>query len=174
MEQPVVLALISLLATAIMTDLRSSRIPNWLTIPAMVFGLACHAWLHGLQGLLFSLYGLFMGLGLFLLLHVFGIIGAGDVKLMTAVGALVGPEGALESGVLAMLVGGLYAFVAMIYQWGLFSTVRRLGGVVQGLVLTQGRTPWMHELSLPFRLRYGLAIAGGTLLLQLGFHPFGG
>lgn len=90
-----VATLMGLLATAIMTDLRSSRIPNWLTIPAMVFGLAGHAWQHGLQGLLFSLFGLLVGLGLFLCLHLLGSVGAGDVKLMAAVGALVGPEDAL-------------------------------------------------------------------------------
>lgn len=169
-----VVALIGLLATAIVTDLRSSRIPNWLTIPAMIFGLAVHAWLHGLEGLLFGLYGLLVGAGLFLLIHLSGNIGAGDVKLMAAVGAMVGAESALESGVLAILVGGLYALGAMIYQWGLVSTVSRLSGVFQGLAVTGGQVAWAHELTLPFRLRYGVAIAVGTLLLQLGLHPFGG
>ena len=169
-----VVALIGLLATAIVTDLRSSRIPNWLTISAMVFGLAGHAWQHGLQGLLFSLFGLFVGLGLFLLLHLSGSIGAGDVKLMAVVGAMVGPEEAFLSALLAITVGGLYALGAMIYQWGLIATVLKLSRVTRGALLTGGGASWMHELALPFRLRYGLASAGGTLLLQLGFHPFGG
>lgn len=168
-----VATLMGLLATAIMTDLRSSRIPNWLTIPAMVFGLAGHAWQHGLQGLLFSLFGLLVGLGLFLCLHLLGSVGAGDVKLMAAVGALVGPEDALLAAVLAIAVGGLYALVAMIYHWGLVSTVCKLSRVTRRALLPGG-TSWTHELALPFRLRYGVAIAGGTLLLQLGFHPFGG
>jgi prepilin peptidase CpaA len=172
-EQAIVLALIGLLATATVTDLRSSRIPNWLTIPGMVFGLAAHTWLHGHQGLLFSLFGLFVGAGLFLIIHLLGNIGAGDVKLMAAVGAMVGAESALESGVLAISVGGLYALGAMIYQWGLVSTVKRMSGILQDLVATGGQVVWARELALPFRLRYGLAIASGILLLKLGFHPFG-
>ncbi|HSE58353.1 MAG TPA: A24 family peptidase [Nitrospiraceae bacterium] len=174
MEQAMVVGLIALLITAIVTDLRSCRIPNWLTTPAMVFGLAVHAWQHGLQGLLFSLFGLFVGLGSFLLLHLSGNIGAGDVKLMAAVGAMVGPHDAFMSAVLAIMVGGFYALVAMVYQWGLVSTIRRLSRVFQGLVATRMQVAYAHELVLPFRLRYGLAIAGGTLLLQLGLHPFGG
>ena len=174
MESMMIVPLVAVLLTAIYTDVGFSRIPNWLTISAMGFGLAAHSWLHGLQGLLFSLLGLLVGLGLFLILYLLGTVGGGDVKLMAAVGAMVGPQGALESGVLAMLVGGLYALGAMCYQWGWVSTVQRLGHVTHGLFLTGGGTPWLQGLALPFRLRYGLAIAGGTLLLQLGVHPFGG
>jgi prepilin peptidase CpaA len=169
-----VVALMGLLTTAIVTDLRSSRIPNWLTMPAMIFALAVHAWQHGLQGLLFSLFGLLTGLGLFLWLHLSGSIGAGDVKLMAAAGAMVGPEDAFLSALLAIMVGGFYALGAMVYQWGLISTVKKLGGTIQCLALAGGQVSWKQELALPFRLRYGVAIAGGTLLLQLGFHPFGG
>ncbi len=168
-----VLALTALLATAIVTDLRSSRIPNWLTVPAMIFGIAAHGWHHGLHGLLFGIFGLCSGLGLFLLLHLAGCIGAGDVKLMAAVGAMVGPQDALLSALLAMMFGGLYALGAMIHQWGFVSAMSRLGSLVEVLALTRGRTSWRQELRLPFRLRYGLPIAGGTLLLQLGIRPFG-
>src|SRR2546425_3121875 len=113
MEPVMVVALAAVLVTAMCTDLRSSRIPNWLTFPAMGFALLAHAWLGGLQEALFSLAGLGAGLGLFLILYATGSLGAGDVKLMAAVGALVGPYGALVSGLLALLVGGLYALGAM-------------------------------------------------------------
>ena len=56
-----------LLVTAIYTDLRWSRIPNWLTFSAMVVGIAGQAWTGGLHGALFSVAGLSIGLGLFLL-----------------------------------------------------------------------------------------------------------
>lgn len=174
MVEPVmVVALVAVLVTAIGTDLHSSRIPNWLTLSAMGFALASHAWLGSLQGAIFSLAGLGAGLGLFLILYVSGSIGAGDVKLMAAVGALIGPSGALISAVLAILVGGVYALGAMCFQWGLIGTGRRLVSATQGAVLIGGKA-WMQELALPFRLRYGLAVAGGTLLFQLGLHPFGG
>jgi prepilin peptidase CpaA len=173
MDQTMFVVLIGVLVPAMYTDLRSSRIPNWLTFPAMGFGLVGHAWVGSLQGVIFSLAGLGAGLGLFLMLYVSGSIGAGDVKLMAAVGAIVGPYGALLSGLLAIMVGGLYALGAMCYQWGFVNTGRKLASAAHGALRRGGQT-WAQELQLPFRLRYGLAVAGGTLLFQLGFHPFGG
>jgi prepilin peptidase CpaA len=173
MEWMMIAALTVLLATAMCTDIRSSRIPNWLTFSAMGFACVVHAWFGGVQGAAFSLSGLGAGLGLFIILYVSGSIGAGDVKLMAAVGAIIGPYGALISGVLAILVGGLYALCAMWYQWGLIETGRKLISAAQGALLIGGNA-WIHELALPFRLRYGLAVAGGTLLFQFGLHPFGG
>ena len=173
MESVMVWVLVAVLLTAMWMDLRSSRIPNWLTFSAIGFALVVHAWLGGFPGVLFSLAGLGAGLGLFLILYVSGGIGAGDVKLMAAVGALIGPSGALISAVLAILVGGVYALGAMCFQWGLIGAGRKLASAIQGAVLVGGKA-WTQELALPFRLRYGLAIAGGTLLFQLGLHPFGG
>jgi prepilin peptidase CpaA len=168
-----VVLLAIVLVTAIYTDTRSSRIPNWLTFPAMGVALLVHAWLGGLPGALFSLGGLGAGLGLFLLIYFSGSIGAGDVKLMAAVGALIGPYGALLSGLLALMVGGVYALGAMCYHWGFVTTGQRLVSAAHGGLFTGGKV-WAQQLQLPFRLRYGLAVAGGTLLFQLGLHPFGG
>ena len=173
MESAIVALLTVVLVTATFTDLRSSRIPNLLTFTAMAIGLIAHACLAGSQGLLFSLEGIGVGLGLFLLFYASGGIGAGDVKLMGAVGAMVGPYDALIAGLLAILVGGVYALGAMCYQWGVAATGRRLVCATQGAFLSGGEG-WTHELRLPFRLRYGLAIVGGTLLFLLGLHPFGG
>jgi prepilin peptidase CpaA len=174
MIEPIMMvSLVVVLVTAMCTDIRSSRIPNSITLTAMGFALFVHAWFDGVPGAFFSLGGLFIGLGLFLLIHLSGGIGAGDVKLMAAVGAMIGPFGALVSGLLATLVGGVYALGAMCYQWGVAATGRRLAYATQGALLSGGER-WTQELRLPFRLRYGLAIAGGTLLFLLGLHPFGG
>src|SRR5262245_62080436 len=90
---------------AIVMDLRSSRIPNWLTFPAMGFALAGHAWLNGIDGILFSLTGFGMGLGLFFFIYLAGGLGAGDVKLMAAIGAFIGVYGVLSCARLAVVLG---------------------------------------------------------------------
>jgi prepilin peptidase CpaA len=161
------------LAIATWTDLRSHLIPNWLTFSTIGLALLGHACSGGFPGLLFSLAGLGTGFGLFILLYFAGGMGAGDVKLMAAIGAVVGAYGALVSGMLAILVGGIYALGAMCYQWGVSNTGRRLVQTVQGLFLT-GAASVSQELALPFQLRYGVAIAVGTLLFLWGFHPFVG
>ena len=173
MEMVLDTALVIVLVVAVVVDLRSSRIPNWLTFPAMGFALAAHACLNGVQGTLFSLAGLGAGLGLLLLVYLAGGIGAGDVKLMAAVGAMVGPYGVFSVALLSALAGGLYALGAMGYQWGVAAAGQRLVYAAYGAVLVGG-TAWTRELQLPFKLRYGLAIAGGTLLFVFGLHPFGG
>ena len=138
-EPIMVVALAAVLATAVWTDLRSSRIPNWLTFPAMCFALAGHAWLGGPSEAIFSLEGLGAGLGLFLIPYMSKGIGAGDVKLLAAVGAIVGPYGVLLSGLLTVLVGGVYAVGAMCYQWGFAGAGRKLAGATIGFFLTGGK-----------------------------------
>jgi prepilin peptidase CpaA len=173
MIEPIVMvSLVVVLVSAMCTDIRSSRIPNWITLTAMGFALFLHAWFDGVPGALFSLGGLVTGLGLFLFFYLSGGIGAGDVKLMAAVGAMVGPYGALMSSLLAILVGGVYALGAMIYEWGILTTGQKLAFTVKTALLPGDKAS--QNLALPFRLRYGAAIVGGTILFMLGLHPFRG
>src|SRR4026208_1560982 len=126
MDSVLVVALMIVLLIAVVTDLRSSRIPNWLTFPAMGFALAGHAWLGSMHGVMFSLVGLGTGLGLFFLFYLAGGVGAGDVKLMAAIGAFVGVYGVLSCAWIAMIIGGLSAIGAMGYQWGVAAAGQRL------------------------------------------------
>jgi prepilin peptidase CpaA len=139
----------------------------------MSIALAGHAWLENGEGIIFSLTGLGTGLGLFFLLYLAGGIGAGDVKLMAAIGAFLGVHGVLSCAWLTMVIGGLYAIGALCYQWGVAAAGQRLLSAAYGAVLIGGGA-WSRELALPYKLRYGLAIAAGTLLFEFGFHPFGG
>lgn len=167
-----IMILALLLITALYTDLRWSRIPNWLTFSAMGIGIIAHASIAGVSGALFSLAGLGVGIGLFVLLYAGKAIGAGDVKLMAAIGSILGPAGALSVAALSALTGGLYAVGAMSYQWGIAATSRKLAFAVYGAFMTGGSTE-AEDLRLPFKLRYGLAITAGTLLFLGGVQLFG-
>jgi prepilin peptidase CpaA len=174
MTELVIGALLAIvLFLAVYLDIRTSRIPNWLTFPAMGSALLAHIWLEGVPGAIISLSGLGTGLILFLVFYFLGDMGAGDVKLMGAVGAMVGPYGAFISGILAVLVGGIYAFGAMCHEEGVGRTVRKLATAAHGTFLgtdwAKGQAP-----KLAVQLRYGLAIASGALLFRFGLHPFGG
>ncbi len=162
-----------LLIVATYTDLRWSRIPNWLTFPAMGLGIVVQAWVGGLSAVLFGLAGLGVGMGLFVFPYAFKAIGAGDVKLMAAIGSMVGPFDALSIALLSVLAGGVYALGAMTYQWGPAGTSKKIAYSAYGAFVTGGLA-WSGDIQLPFKLRYGLAIAVGTLLFLGGIHPFGG
>jgi len=151
------------LLIAVVTDLSQRRIPNLLTFPAMLFGLAVHGYASGVDGLLFSAGGLTLGLGLLLFFYLFGMMGAGDVKLMGAVGSFLGPMGVFQAFLFTALVGGLYGLLVLARKGQLFSFFRRLG--LSFYLSIAKRKPMLlpdeEAKELPV-LCYGLAIAVGT------------
>ncbi len=177
---PVIFASVALaLAAASATDLRSMRIPNALTLPTAVLALAYHALTAGVGGLWFSFVGLALGLALMLAPFLFGVMGGGDVKLMAAVGAWLGPVLTLEAFVLTTLVGGGYALFELARRPAVLRGVLARFRVALFATTATGQfhyAPEQPQARLP-RLCYGLAIAAGTLLamgreaLTLGLRP---
>jgi len=97
------------LAVATVTDLRSRRIPNWLVLPFMAAGIGVSAVSHGWHGIAQSLMGLALGALLFGVLCWMGGMGMGDVKLVAAIGAWIGPSQLLTALVLIGVAGGVMA-----------------------------------------------------------------
>ena len=80
-----------LMTIAVIIDVKTRRIPNWLTVSAFASGLLYHTAANGLEGLGFAMAGFGVGFGILLVLWLIGGGGGGDVKLMGAVGAWAGP-----------------------------------------------------------------------------------
>ena len=163
------------LIVATVTDLRFQKIPNILTFPVMVTALAYHGITSGLDGLVFSASGLFLGIALLILPFLFGVMGAGDVKLMGAVGAILGARGAFIAFIFTGLAGGIYALILiLVRRKQCREFVSRYAIMLKTFVLT-GRfipIPAGTDEKSP-RLFYGVAIASGTLfsifLQSLGY-----
>ena len=100
---------------AVAEDLRCRRVPNWLTAAGVAGGLACAAW-AGWHGLGMAAAGAVAGFLILLPFHCCGAMGGGDVKLMAAYGALLGPSGILLAAVFAAVFGGLGAAAALIWK----------------------------------------------------------
>lgn len=158
--------LVVVLLVAAVADLRSHTIPNWLTLPAMVGGLVGHSLFNGQPGLLFSLKGLGLGLALLLIPYLMGGMGAGDVKLLAAVGSFVGPSGVLAAALVTALLGGVYAVAVMMKHWGPRSSLQRVGTMVKTWVVTGGLASSPAAPGPQPKLRYGLVIGLGTLISQ--------
>lgn len=156
--------LLIILATAVATDLLYRKIPNALTISAAACGLLYHIYLNGLDGFLFSLEGLLLGLGLLLFFHVFGMMGAGDVKLMGAVGSILGPAAVFKAFLFTAIAGGIFALIVLAWHGQLFSFMKRIWLSLKLSLLTRGLTLAPNEQKSPLILCYGIAIAIGTSL----------
>jgi len=147
-------------------DVRGRRIPNLVTGPAIIAGLMLHAICGGWRGLGDSaLAGVIAG-GIFLIFYLAGGIGAGDVKLMTAVGCFAGLSALPLVVISTVLAGGVIALAIGIYKRRLRETLRNVVAVLQHhgqhglqphpeLTLSNARA-----LCLPF----ALPIAAGCLI----------
>jgi prepilin peptidase CpaA len=112
----IVMAVLGMLAIA--GDLTRRSIPNWLTGGGIAAGLACHLTASGWRGVELSAAGATLGFALLLPLHMKGAMGGGDVKLMAAFGALLGPAGVLLGALLGAIAGGLWAALWMAVRPG--------------------------------------------------------
>ena len=115
---PIVFLLIVLIIASI-SDLRSHKIPNWLTFPAIGVGIIYHTYITGYQGFIFSIKGIFLGFAFLLLFYLMQGTGAGDVKLMGAVGGLLGAFGVFKAFIFTALVGGIYAVALLTFHGGI-------------------------------------------------------
>ena len=158
------LLLLGVLITAMITDIRSHRIPNWLTLPAMITGLGLNMISAGASGLLFSIEGLLLGMGLFIVLYLFGGMGAGDVKLMGAVGAMLGPQMVLMAAFYTALAGGVYAIVVIVFHPRAKAIRAALMETIKGFIFFHSlRYNKSKTVEKPPKLCYGVAIAIGTI-----------
>lgn len=159
---------VALVVVAMFYDLHARRIPNWLVATALVVALPVQIVANGLPiGPIWWLTGMLTGGLLFLPGYLIRMLGAGDVKLMAAVGALMGPRGALEAAVAATVVGGLISFVALLHK----RRVRKGVASAISILITMSadgaseRDDTRHPIgSAVGSLPYGVAIAIGSVI----------
>ena len=148
-------------------DVLTYRIPNAVTYPAVIVGILAHLFVEGPKGLIWGTLGALIGGGAFLLLYLLRTMGAGDVKLMAAVGAFAGPTTTVEIMLYAAIAGGVLALVVAVYK----RRLRRTFGNVMDLVRFHAAAgAGVHpsiNLDNPEALRfaYGVAIFAGTLFV---------
>jgi prepilin peptidase CpaA len=152
-------------------DLKSRRIPNFITGPSILCGLILHGMIDGWHGVLIALAaGLTCGV-IFLIFYLAGGMGAGDVKLITAVGCLAGFSHIASILIITSLFGGVMA-VGLAFMRGQLKQTLVNVGTLAAHHGEAGLTPH-PELNVKnrstLRLPYGIAIAAGstfTLLLS--------
>jgi prepilin peptidase CpaA len=153
-------------ATACVIDVRTRRIPNVLTFGAAIAGAVTQTWLGGIDGLGVSVLGWLTGASLFFPLFALRGMGAGDVKLLAAIGTWLGPMPTVMVAFYSTLAGGVMALAVAVRAGYLRQAIRNMSFMasfwltvgfkpVEGLTLEQARTP---------RLAYAAPMLAGLLV----------
>jgi len=151
-------------------DVRYRRIPNKLVLAILIGGLALHILFGGYHGLLLSLGGFAFAFAIMFFFHVFGTLGAGDVKLFGAIGAVGGVSLVLPTLLVVALTGGVLAICKMIYSGRaratMFGVFQFFYGLLPGQTVPRFEIPADRSYTLP----YALPICFGSLISFFLFH----
>ena len=174
MFETTTIAALSLLLplTAVITyfDVRYRRIPNLFVLATLISGLIINFMTGGLAGLAASAGGCLLAFGLMFILHVFGAMGAGDVKLFAAVGSVFGTQLVVPTFLVVLLTGGALALYTIVRNGTALATLTRVlqifVGLLPGWQMPRFEVPSDRRHTLP----YGVAITLGSLISLFVFH----
>lgn len=145
-------------------DVRYRRIPNAFVLAALAAGLAMNAIFGGMAGVAASLGGCALAFILMFMLHIFGAMGAGDVKLFAAIGAVTGAQLVVPTFLVVALTGGLLAVVSIIRAGTVMTTLHRVlqifVGMLPGWQMPKFAVPADRTHTIP----YGVAITLGSII----------
>jgi prepilin peptidase CpaA len=145
-------------------DVRYRRIPNPFVFATLASGISINGIFGGLSGLYASFGGCALAFGLMFMLHVLGAMGAGDVKLFAAIGAVTGAHLVLPTFFVVVLTGGVLAMVSIIRTGTVITTMNRvlqiLVGLLPGWEMPRFAIPADRSHTIP----YGVAITIGSII----------
>ncbi|HEX8707124.1 MAG TPA: A24 family peptidase [Pyrinomonadaceae bacterium] len=145
-------------------DVRYRRIPNAFVLATLIGGLLINGVIGGFDGIQTSVAGCVFAFILMFMLHIVGAMGAGDVKLFAAIGAVTGAQLVLPTFVVVVLTGGALAVYSIIRTGAVRTTLHRvlqiLVGFLPGWEMPRFAVPADRRHTIP----YGVAITLGSLI----------
>ncbi|MGB5944825.1 A24 family peptidase [Paenisporosarcina sp.] len=155
------------LVISVITDFQDRKILNIVTLPAILGGCMYHFYTAGLEGFYFSGQGFLVGLGLLIIPFLMGGIGAGDVKLLAAIGAWKGTFFIFYTGIYAGIIGGIIALFILLKRRELIFTLKKMLFSVIFLITAKGYLLNKDEEHTAISIPYAIPIALGAFLTFL-------
>jgi prepilin peptidase CpaA len=160
--------LLTLVIGAAVFDVRYRRIPNWLTVTGALLGIALNTLVYPFPGgLIFAFKGLGLGFGVYFVLYALHAMGAGDAKLMAAVGAMVGWVDWLGIFAITAIVGGVMAVIVVVARKRVKTTFWNMNFILTEMKAGRAAHTGREELDVrnpkAMGLPHGAVIAVGTL-----------
>jgi prepilin peptidase CpaA len=155
---------LTLTAIAAALDWRTRKIPNWITVPGILAGVTLRTVISGWPGAKASLEGAGLALALLLPLVLLRALGAGDWKLMGAIGAFLGPVLFLFILFGSIFVSGLMSAVHMIKTKRVRETLKNIVELVRGFMVFGFQPNPNISLDNPnlLKIPFGIAVAAST------------
>jgi prepilin peptidase CpaA len=158
-----VMVLLVMLLAAAMFDLMYRRIPNWITVTGVVLGIAMNTVIGPPEGgLVFSLVGLLVAFGVYVALYALHAMGAGDVKLMAAVGALVGWQRWFGIFFVTALIGGVMAVILVVARGRIKKTWFNVSFILSEM--KSGRPAYLANEELDVKNKKALGLPHGAVI----------
>lgn len=159
-----VVAVAALLMLALASDLKTYKIKNYITYGFMLAGIAANSAVDGLDGLVLSLRGILLPAACLLVLYMMRVIGAGDIKLFSALGSVMGSGFALYSAVYAFIFGGFAAVMLIAVRRNARERFTHLLAYLRSCFLTGSLLEYCDfaDESETGRFHFSIAVAAGT------------
>ncbi|HVQ37231.1 MAG TPA: prepilin peptidase [Pyrinomonadaceae bacterium] len=145
-------------------DVRYRRIPNAFVLATLAAGILINVIFGGIDGALASLGGCALAFFLMFVLHVFGAMGAGDVKLFAAIGAVVGLHQVLPMFFVVILTGGVLGVISMVRAGEPKLIMMRVIHIVLGILPGHNVPRFSVPEDRRYTIPYGVAITLGSLI----------
>src|SRR5580692_5145975 len=151
-----------LVAIAAIFDIRSRRIPNWLVLAGIITGCAWNVYASSWSGLFRAAEGFGLGFILYFPLYLIRARGAGDVKLLAAVGAITGPGNCFWIFLSTAILGGIIALLLLTVRGRVQKTLFNVGWIVRDLL--QFRAPYKSNEEVDVTTTKGLRLPHGAMI----------
>jgi prepilin peptidase CpaA len=157
------------LIVASITDVIQRRIPNLVTYPTVFIALIAYSYIGGWEGLFFSIGGCSFGFAVFFMAYLMGGMGAGDIKLMSAVGAVLGFKQTVITSLIIAICGGILAIGFAFYHRNLKNTLSKifLSILYLGMYKDSSLLKVDQDKISRERIPYGVAITSGVFLFYI-------
>lgn len=160
--EPVIISVLLLLA--LISDLKTYKIKNSITYGFMLVGLTLNLAKAGSQGLFFSLQGIMLPAVCLMVLYAMRAVGAGDIKLLSAIGAVMGAGFALHAAACSFIFGGIIAFGIVLFRHNGMGRLKYLLTYIKSCVLSMELLQYtdFEDKQDAGKFHFSIAIASGT------------
>lgn len=159
-----ILSLVVILSVALYHDIREQKIKNVVTLPGAVFGVFLNSIEGGVNGSVFSLKGWIIPVLLLIVLYLINVMGAGDIKLFAAIGAIMGVRFAVGTIISSIYIGGLIAIVLLLVRKQFLSRISFLLNYLLSIFRTGRLALYCNRGDTDAKFIFSTAIVPGSLL----------